>query len=87
MSSPNNNSDILITSGKGAFTESGIGISVRVSKILSLALSPEYRFIYNEYKYNYIGPVFDGFATGIGGKGSVRQFCNQIGLKAALTFY
>ncbi len=87
MSNPNNNSYIVITSGKGALAEAGIGISVRVSKILSLALSPEYRFIYNNYKYNYTGPVFDSFASGIVGEGSVKQLCNQLGLKMALTFY
>jgi hypothetical protein len=87
MSNPNNNSYIAITSGNGAFAQAGIGISARVSKILSLTLSPEYRFIYNNYKYNYTGPVFESFASGIGGEGSVKQFCNQLGLKLALTFY
>ena len=80
-----NQDNITLLSDKGAFALSGAGISIKTTKVLCVAVSVDYRFIYANYMYRpniWFDDDFGGPPTYY-----VKTFLHQLGLRLSLIFY
>jgi hypothetical protein len=70
----------------GAFAMAGIGVYARITNMLALSLAPEYRFMFNNYQYDYNGVVTEGSASTTT-LVSIKRYIHQVGFKLAVMFY
>jgi hypothetical protein len=78
--------NIVLLRDNGAFALSGIGVSIKASKAMCIAISADYRFVYNDCKYRpgmwFDVNDFDGPPTYV-----EKTFLHQLGLRLSLIFY
>jgi hypothetical protein len=65
----------------GALVVCGMGVSVRASQLLSITVSPDYRFLYFPYTLHE-----QNYQTGLRYITHEKDFENQLGLRVAFTF-
>ena len=77
--------NIILLSDNGAFALGGLGVSIKTTKAMCIAISADYKFVYSYCKYRpniWFDDDFGGSPTYI-----EKTFLHQLGLRVSLIFY